>query len=139
MNKLLVQRRAKYAMDKVNTVAANHDVATEYARHIMKLPVMVLNNGLGQALAYLLAECEENNWACCLYQDIDAWLNGTPNDDYPCRVYGAPVPGANASNKLIEELMNGNRSQYFRAQQEALLLLGWMTKFANAYLPKKGA
>lgn len=48
--------------------------------------------------------------------------------DQPCRIY--------PEGDLITQLMAGDRRAYLRAQEEALLLFDWLTKFADAYLGK---
>lgn len=38
------------------------------------------------------------------------------------------------SGELIQLLVEGSRSDYFRAQEESLMLLNWLKKFADAKL-----
>jgi CRISPR-associated protein Cmr5 len=136
MSRTLEQYRAKYALDSIQEVLGfpqNVDKA-KYGATIRKLPAMILNNGLGQALAYLLADDEgkhsKPSWL--LYQDFQEWLSGPPAPTHPSRTYTDGTPN------LIEQLMSGDREKYLRAQQEALALLVWMKKFTDAYLPKGG-
>jgi CRISPR-associated protein Cmr5 len=135
MSRTLEQHRAKYALGRIQHVQGftKSDDKARYATLVRKLPTMILNNGLGQALAFLLADDEgKDKPSGGLYKHIEKWLSGPIDPDHPARVYRGDTPS------LIDQLINGDRAQYLRAQQEALALLVWMKKFADAYLPKGG-
>ena len=137
MSRTLEQHRAKYALDQIQEVHgfSKNDDKAKYGTLVRKLPVMILNNGLGQALASLLADDEgkRKNPSWHLYQDLQEWLAGSQAPTtHPSRVY------TDGASNLIEQLMSGDRAKYLRAQREALALLVWMKKFADAYLPKGG-
>lgn len=125
MSHTLEQDRAIYAMGKITKFSGDKE---KYGTLVRKLPAMILNNGLGQVLAFLLADDEgkhkEPSWQ--LYLQLQEWLC---DKNHPPQVY---------SQNLMDSLMAEDRFQYIRAQQEVLSLLTWMTKFANAYLPKSG-
>jgi CRISPR-associated protein Cmr5 len=135
MNQTLAQQRARFAMDfikKTSTVPAKEEKA-KYLTLIHKAPTMILQNGLGQLLAFWLADNEgktdekRKKPSGVLYDLLEAWLCGTNEDNsHPLRIY--------EKKDLIGELMQGSRNDYMRAQQEALALLGWMKKFAEAWL-----
>jgi CRISPR-associated protein Cmr5 len=125
MSRTIEQDRAKYALQQVTGFDGDK---TEYSTLIKKLPAMILNNGLGQALAFLLAKNEGNTGkdekpSRTLYAQLQKWL-------LDMKVY--------SDGDLLKLLMNGDREQYMHAQHETLKLLTWMKKFAEAYLPKTG-
>lgn len=124
MTRTLEQERASFAMKKV-LISLSEEDKGKYATLIRKLPAMVIHNGLGQSMAYLLADDEGKkqrpSWK--LYESLQEWLCNRRN------IY--------QGTDLIESLMEGERKNYLYAQQEALSLLAWMTKFADAYLPKE--
>ena len=134
MSRTLEQHRAKYALDQVSVVGVPHkeDNKAKYGTLVRRLSAMIMNNGLGQALAFLLAddEGEHKKPSWLLYQQLQDWLSGPATSERPSRIYIGTEPN------LIQHLMLGNREGYQRAQQESLALLAWMTKFADAYLPK---
>lgn len=115
--RLLSQQRAAYALERVQEVRENH----EYARLCRDLPAMLLQNGLGQSLAFLRSKRKENT-ADKLYGDISGWLIEKR------RIY--------AGDDLIEAVINGDRSEYMAAQEEALELSGWLKRFADALIGK---
>jgi len=125
MRQTLEQQRAKYALDVVNEQKGKKS-AEDYGRFVRRMPAMILNNGLGQALAFLLADGEAASKS--LYDNIQDWLCGSGANSRPRMIY--------AKQDLIAELMEGSREQYIQAHQETLYLLSWMKKFVDAYLPK---
>lgn len=114
--KLLSQERAAYAIECVRGVGEDHD----YARLCRSLPVMLLQNGLGQSLAFLRSKDGDAHKA--LYKDISEWLIGKR------RIY--------AGGGLIEAVMEGGRDEYMEAQEEALELSGWLKRFADALIER---
>lgn len=132
MKQMLEQKRAAHALRLVRLPAAqNRDWARKMATHINKTPIRILNNGLGQALAFLVADNggargDRRKESGVLYDHLTEWLCGEPDEAHPRRIYPA--------GDLLERLMEGDQTQYFRAQEEALALFVWLRKFADAYL-----
>lgn len=129
----LEQKRARYALAAIRAYTVDgvpEEDARKYATLVRSLPAMVLSNGLGQALAYLLADAERDRGkpSYKLYDQLQSWLVGGRDDAYRERVFG--------TGQLIDVLMEGSRGEYQRAEAGALRLLAWMRKFADAYLPK---
>lgn len=142
MSRTIQQKRAAFALAFVRS-----HIGKEYKEklltHILKAPTQVLQNGLGQMLAFLLAD-NEGNWieqtqptqkgkeikpSGRLYKQIEKWLCGdAQSDNHPCRVF------TDGSTDLMQQIMAGTRWDYIRAQRETLALLGWMKKFAEAWL-----
>lgn len=168
MSQLLTQKRARYALEVIQRVKDSQDkkAAAAFGRHVRRLPEMVQHNGLGQALAFLLADdaggingkADSNGrWSAKehtvtpagrAYWDLETWLCGPREPErHPRRVYpqepfyrevgtGRDKKGSWQA-QLITQVMAADRQQYFEAQQEALALLHWMKRFADAYLPKE--
>lgn len=160
---LLTQKRAGYALEVIRRIKAEQ--AAAYGRHVRRFPAMVQHNGLGQALAFLLADDAggingksdgKGNWkpkeqtvtaAGQFYRDLEEWLCGRLEPTkFPMRVY-SKVPNYTVSgggkdqkgvwsDQLINQLIEGGREEYFRAQHETLALLHWMKRVADAFLPE---
>jgi CRISPR-associated protein Cmr5 len=116
--KLLSQERAAYALERVQEAAKDH----EYARLCRDLPAMLLQNGIGQSLAFLRSKGDEQA-ARKLYGDISGWLIEER------RIYGG--------GDLIEAVVRGERGEYMAAQEEALELSGWLKRFADAMIGRE--
>lgn len=123
MSTLLSQRRARYALDRVQQVRnREQSVQEDYSRWCKRLPAMVLGSGLGQAMAFLRADAKDDKKKATyqLYADLSTWLTAER------KIY--------TETDLIEGLCRGSRTQYVHAQRESLELLGWLKRFATAYL-----
>ncbi len=131
-DRTLEQRRAAFALEIVQrhtSPRSNEGAARRYATLAHSLPTMILQNGLGQALAYLLADAEGRpSPARDFYDALQDWLCGAPTEGRPERVYG--------QGDLLQAFMTGSRADYQRAQRHALALLAWVRKLADAYPPK---
>jgi CRISPR-associated protein Cmr5 len=108
------QQRAAYALERVRRIAATDKrQAGDYHREIMGLPAMVLVNGLGQTLAFLRAKKRDR-----VYRDLAGGV---------CERLGL-------DGDLLEEVTKMDMATYRLAQLEALALLGWLKRFAEAEL-----
>lgn len=127
MNRTVGQKRAAFALAFVRSYAGNKE---KMSTHIHKTPIRALQNGLGQALAFLLSDAASEDGAAArdLYQTLQVWLCGARDEDHPCRIYTGATPD------LIKQLTEGDRAAYLRAQEESLVLFDWLTKFGDAYL-----
>lgn len=126
MEQTLDQLRAKDAFLKIKNVTKNQTQHDKYLSYVNALPATILMNGLGQAMASLLAAAkgkeEEHK---CLYNHVTSWLCRNDED--------APY----SSGDLLENITKNDEDYYLHAQAEALAYLEWLKKFANAFLEKK--
>ncbi len=147
MKRTLEQKRARQSLQFIKSMAADADATatrpkidkkfrTKLNTLVQKAPVQILQNGMGQMLAFLLADNGGKNGSKqeasgVLYEHLEQWLCDSPDQEYPCRVY----PGTNG---LIEQLTAGDRQTYIHAQNETLALFIWLKKFAAAWLDERG-
>ena len=128
----LEQKRAAEAwscVQYVNEEIDNPKFKKEYRSTVMKLPSLILTNGLGQTLAFLKSKGKENdsNPEEKVYKDIQGWLT-KPNVVNWGRV---------THEELIERIMAIDSNKYRFITIESLSFLNWLKKFA-AVLPKDG-
>ncbi len=127
MSRTLEQARAKFALacvrEEMPRAAADK---AKYLTQAHKTPMRVLSHTLGQAAAFALAKGEGER-AITIYKSLQEWLCGPRSAERPCRVYPT-------DKSLIDHLMEGDQAHYVRAQQEALELLAWIKRFAEAFL-----
>lgn len=123
------QERADFAWDKVTSVSDK----AKYKDVIRKFPSMVINNGLGQALAFLLArgtdkkgqELDKNKEHGQLYLHLQEWLC----DKKKLVTKESPMG-------LLDGLVKKDSTVYRHATIEALALATWLKRFAEALAPK---
>lgn len=142
VHKTQEQERASFAWESVKKVGDKG----KYKDVIRKFPSMVITNGLGNALAFLLSkgtkeiEKDENGKKVKvkepdggsehgqLYLHLQEWLcdrrklitKGQAHDDF----------------RLMQGLIQEKSPTYRHATMEALALAGWLKRFAEALAPE---
>lgn len=129
------RERARHALQTIESLP---DDVGKYSSYVKALPASILQNGLGQAMATLLAASKGkpamegdrvNEAHRLLYEQIQTWL-----------CHEAPIPPYNTTNdtqapgtELMDAITQGDEAAYIRAQAEALAYLSWLKKFATAF------
>ena len=123
--RIIEQERAQTAWEAVAAFKRSHnqDDRDSYAALAKKFPMMVLTNGLGQALAFLRAKGKDEHKA--LYRHFSKWVSG--------EVYGP------SDEKLLERLIGAepggsDSNMHRRATVETLAFAGWLKRFVEAEL-----
>jgi CRISPR-associated protein Cmr5 len=116
------QERAKFALDKVKTIAEKLDKASKdkYKSYASALPFMIHANGLGQAVAFYRSKGEKDTHFL-LYELLSDWLT---RENQPFHKYG----------DLLDGITNESMSVYMAAQAEAMVFMDWVKKFAKAFM-----
>jgi CRISPR-associated protein Cmr5 len=91
----------------------------EYNSYVRKFPMMVLNNGIGAAVAFLFSKGKDNNAYELLYEQIAERLKSE----------GFPV-----GDSLIKFLVASNSITHRRATIEILSFLKWLKRFADGLI-----
>ena len=120
-DRTIEQLRAADALAKIKGIEGKD--CGHYVSYVSGLPATIVMNGLGQALATLLAQSkgkdEPHKW---LHDHVASWL-----------AKQMPQLGADES-AVVQGLMNNNQEVYLQAQGEAMAYLQWLKQFARAYL-----
>lgn len=116
------RKRAAFALRKVREGAGTLDdkPRAKYKTWLVKLPTHLHVNGLGQTVAFYLAEGEESPKA-----EICGWLGDWLQNEVAIYPTG---------NSLIERITGGDDQDYRRASAEARHLSLWLKRFAEAFL-----
>lgn len=120
-----------------NASGQDHGVdPQDYRRRVENLPALILTNGLGQTLAYLLADSHkpENGAARQVASDLAQYLM-VERKIYSPEKHNEPERAV----ALLEAIVNGNRDELRRATDEALAFLVWWKKLVRAFIQKKPA
>ncbi len=124
------QERAAFAWERIEEVDRMPDVKfkKEYRGLALKLPSMILTNGLGQTLAFLKSKGKNdpNRPDEAIYGHMEKWIRKNSGFHRP----GTPVNG------LIETVLSGSSADYRLLTVETLAFLNWLKRFADAKLPK---
>jgi CRISPR-associated protein Cmr5 len=112
----IAQVRSKFALDELKNVQAADQ--EKFKKLTAGLPAMILQNGLGHSLAFLLAKGKGEHTAA--FSIIAAWLKNQ-----------GIVKGA-SQGEAMAELSTIPQTDYLRGQEEALQVLEWVKRYANA-------
>lgn len=114
------QRRAAFALEHIRTLSAA--TRNGFRDKVKGAPAMILQNGLGAALAFMLGKDDHKEVA----KAVLAWV-----------VREGILPGLRSDptqGELIKGLNSLGLNDYLRAQQEALEVLAWLKRYADAEL-----
>ncbi len=127
MSQTIVQARAKYVLEKVNKLdGLKKEQKKNFVSYASGLPAMIHMNGLGQAMAFTKSKGsgkkdDKKISHNALYDIVSDWL---------CKdqqVYAR-------HDDILKGITQQNMQDYQLAQIETLLLMGWVKKFAKAFL-----
>lgn len=114
------QERALFAYNEIDEVERSGN--KDYKSLVRGFASMILQNGLGQALAFLRAKGKSNqsDHHNILYRHINEWLK---KDE--------------SNFDILNKIVNGQNEIYRLYTKETLAFLVWLKKFAEAELPDK--
>lgn len=123
----LDQRRARHAWQAVEQAhrLKGDEARKNFAREAKRLPVRIKTAGLGQALAFLNAKADDDDYRSRLLKELGDWL-------LKKRRLASWPKGTNDRNAVIQALISGDAGLLRRATEEALLYLQWLTRFSEA-------
>jgi CRISPR-associated protein Cmr5 len=117
MVKTLAQQRSEFALEGVKTFPGDRD---KFKKLAAGLPAMILQNGFGQTLAFLLAKGKGEH-----IQAFDLMIRWLENR----RVINDRDRG-----KAMESISIMSQKDYLYAQEEAMQVVEWVKRYANADL-----
>ena len=124
MTNTLAQKRSSFALDRVKNLQGDR---SKFGTFAQGLPAMVLQNGFGQTLAFLLnkgtdkkGRLDKQKEHTQAFRIITAWLDkrGLLTDTRP--------------EKVMQQLSEMSQPDYLQAQEEALAFWEWVKRYANA-------
>ena len=130
MARSLAQLRAADALKRIR--AMESESYGKYVSYVSALPATILNSGLGQAMAQLLAQARGSEDAHkVLHDQVQSWLCEER------KLFDKLTDGRAAhQSNLILGIVEGDQKTYLTAQAEALAYLEWLKKFARAFLKR---
>lgn len=129
MMRTLGQKRAAFALQQVLNNKCNSP--KEFKNFCAGAPSIILQNGFGQALAFWYAKGKSNevDKHQVLLDIIMNWLNYQDGD-----VRNEFIQPCQKTKDMVAALSEMSQSEYLSAQGEALALLEWVKRYANALL-----
>ncbi len=136
----LDHRRAAFAYRVVSEAAQDKNVKEDYTGLAQNLPTMILQNGLGQAVAFLMSKAkgQEGSAHGRLLNHLARWLFQDVDDEKPEEKKHPFLSdiGAAGTERLMAALLKSKRPEWARAQHESVVFATWLKRFAEALIPK---
>lgn len=128
----LAQKRAAFALSKVEKILKEQSLKDKldnksFKSFVSGAPSMILQNGLGQALAFWMSKAkgETTTKHGYIVEVIREWFNVTDN----------PLKLENNDQKdFITKLIDKPQKEFLTYQKETLSLLEWFKRYAEAFL-----
>ncbi|MCK9521798.1 MAG: type III-B CRISPR module-associated protein Cmr5 [Proteobacteria bacterium] len=121
------QKRSQFALEKTKEIEKNIKLDKETANFLVGLPTLVLTNGLGQSLAFLLSKQDDKRHQTG-FDVIRSWLN---------KVFPKLFGDIKTRRDLLSKLTVLSSGEYVTAQSEVLQMLNWLKRYARAFEEKK--
>jgi CRISPR-associated protein Cmr5 len=113
----LERDRAKEAYKYVTEANKNKSIRDDYKSYVKKIPMMILNNGLGATFAFIYSKKKKGNAYEVIYNQIQEWLK--------------------ANKDLVEWIINQDSQEYRATTNEVLALFNWLKRFADGMIEDK--
>lgn len=115
------QKRSQFALEQISR-HFNDRVDPETANFIVGMPTMILTNGLGQSMAFLLSKGDRQSKYGRVFDIISTWLQQDIQE------LAAP-----SEMEFLKQFSRLDQSIYLTAQQETLAVLQWLKRYARAF------
>lgn len=120
----LSQRRAARALELLENITEKGETRNEFSQFCKSFPTMILQNGLGQAIAFIKSKKDKDDKPDykydTMYNTLNAWLKELTliKDD------------------VLREINYMNAQEYLHIQMESLKFLEWIKRYENAEIFK---
>ena len=122
------QERAKFAFEQLESKARNGGIDEKLATFIVGMPNMILSNGLGQSLAFLMAKSSKTERKF-VFDVIKKYLC----DNYPKDFGAFKNDDTNAEYNFLKKFNEIDQGLYIKIQDEVLRMLEWLKRYARAF------
>jgi CRISPR-associated protein Cmr5 len=118
------QQRAAFALMQIEEQFDNR-VDEKTANFIVGTPTMILCNGLGQTMAFLLSKKKEPKQKA-VFDFVRAWLEKEK-----------PHLAALSDMEFLKKFTALSQADYLDSQRESLAVLQWLKRYARAFQEEK--
>lgn len=115
------QKRAKFAIEQLEKISSNQVIDKDTATFIVGTPNMILSNGIGQTLAFLLAKTDKEKK---VYRILKNWI---------CKKYANLGFTDKSDMDFIKTFCTLKQDKYLEIQRECLRLCEWLKRYARAF------
>ena len=121
--------------DKTNKLVPSKQ-QKEYKAYVKKIPMMILNNGLGATFAFIYSKKTKNESYDLIYSQINEWLNKNYKNGQ-CNKENECYKDKNIDCQkvdLVEWIICLDSQEYRATTNEILALFSWLKRFAEGMI-----
>lgn len=119
------QERAKFALEQLESEARNGGIDKDLSTFIVGMPNMILSNGLGQSLAFLLSKRgKKDEWKYIFVFNVIK--------EYLTKNYKM-FKGYSDDFSFLSKFNTISQGDYLKIQDEVLRMLEWLKRYARAF------
>ena len=115
------QERAKFAIEQLEKISSNQVIDKDIATFIVGMPNMILSNGIGQTMAFLLAKTDKEKK---VYRILKNWI---------CKKYANLGFTDKSDMDFIKTFCTLKQDKYLEIQRECPRLCEWLKRYARAF------
>ena len=115
----LEKDRAKFAYGCVVEANKNDKIKNDYKPYVKKIPMMILNNGLGATFAFVYSKKKNGNAYELIDKQVLKWFHLDEKQD------------------LVKWIIDQESQEYRATTNEVLALFGWLKRFADGMIEDK--
>lgn len=116
------QKRAAFALSRIKDLKNDGKDFHDLANFIVGMPNMILSNGLGQTLAFLLTKKDKQKKTFFVIKD---WLESADNSFFSAKTKD--------EMEFLTQFTTVSQSKYLAMQDETLRLMEWLKRYARAF------
>jgi len=123
------QKRAKFALDELKDKVEKNQVDSKLATFIVGMPNMILSNGIGQSMAFLMAKAKKKPEREFVFYTIKKYL---------CQNYRSIFGEFKKDDmqndyEFLKKFNEVSQDDYIKMQDEVLHMLEWLKRYARAF------
>ena len=115
----LEKKRAIFAYKCVEKANQDNGIKKEYKSYVKKIPMMILNNGLGATFAFIYSKKKEGNAYALIDKQVLKWFALDEKKD------------------LVQWIIEQESQEYRATTNEVLALFNWLKRFADGMIEDK--
>jgi len=116
----LEKERSQFAYRSVVKADSNEKIKKDYKSYVKKIPMMILNNGLGATFAFVYSKKKDGNAYNLIYNQVDKWLQ----ESYIQKPKG----------DLVKWIIEQESPVYRATTNEVLAFFNWLKRLADGMI-----
>lgn len=123
------QKRAAFALAELKDKVEKQQVDSKLATFIVGMPNMILSNGIGQSMAFLMAKAKKKPEREFVFYTIKKYLCQNYKDTFG----DFKKDDMQNDYDFLKKFNEVSQDKYIKIQDEVLRMLEWLKRYARAF------